>query len=46
MAVVRLSGIRFSYGTTPVLTGVDLEVAAGECVGLAGPNGAGQTTLL
>lgn len=35
------SGVRL-----PVLTGVDLEVARGDCVVLAGPSGAGKSTLL
>ncbi len=30
----------------PVLSGIDLEVHAGECVVLSGPSGAGKTTLL
>ena len=38
-AVLRLSGVTFSYVQHPVLEGIDLEVAAGEFLGLIGPNG-------
>ena len=30
----------------PVLDSLDLEVAAGECVALAGPSGSGKSTLM
>ncbi|MGE5792882.1 MAG: ATP-binding cassette domain-containing protein, partial [Bacteroidota bacterium] len=39
-------GLRKSYGGMEVVSGVDLEVAPGECFGLLGPNGAGKTTTL
>ncbi|MGY2127106.1 ABC transporter ATP-binding protein [Blastococcus sp. SYSU DS0617] len=44
--VVSVRGLRMSYGSHDVLTGVDLEVRSGEVVCLLGPNGAGKTTTI
>jgi sulfonate transport system ATP-binding protein len=43
---LSLSGIRKRYGDTSIISGVDLEVAAGEIVALVGPSGSGKSTLL
>jgi len=43
---VELSGVRFSYGASPVLDGADLSLSTGEFVVLAGHNGSGKSTLL
>ena len=43
---IRFERVRFGYGAGPVLTDADLEIAAGEKVGLIGLSGAGKTTLI
>jgi ABC-2 type transport system ATP-binding protein len=42
---LRLTGLTKSFDK-PVITGLDLEVAAGQLYALLGPNGAGKTTTL
>jgi ABC-2 type transport system ATP-binding protein len=44
--VIRVRGLRMSYGAHAVLAGVDLDVHPGEVVCLLGPNGAGKTTTI
>ncbi len=44
--IVQLRRIGVRFGAVPVLVDVDLSIAPGEIVGVAGPNGSGKTTLL
>src|SRR5260370_27898319 len=44
--VLQLRGISKRYGAVVALQGIDLDVAAGEVVGLVGDNGAGKSTLV
>ena len=43
---LRVRGLSKSFGGVTALTNVDIEVHAGETLGLIGPNGSGKTTLV
>ena len=46
MAEVSVRQLRKSYGDTPVIHGIDVDIADGEFVVLVGPSGCGKSTLL
>jgi iron(III) transport system ATP-binding protein len=43
---LSVAGLSKSFGSTPVLSGLDLEVPAGTLTAVLGPSGCGKTTLL
>src|SRR5262245_40666014 len=45
-ALLEVEGVQASYGTLPVLFGVDLAIEPGEAVTLLGRNGMGKTTTV
>ncbi len=44
--MIRLRGASFGYSDRRVVTGVDLDIRAGETVALLGANGSGKATLV
>ena len=46
MVMIKIEGIKKSFGNLQVLKGIDLQVGKGEVVSIVGSSGAGKTTLL
>src|SRR5262250_1294888 len=44
--MLELRSVNAGYGSFQALFNIDLDVKAGEAVGVIGPNGAGKTTLM
>ena len=44
--MLKVTGLRKSYGGREIVRGIALAVTRGECFALLGPNGAGKTTTL
>jgi ABC-2 type transport system ATP-binding protein len=44
--MIEAVGLRKRFGSTQALDGLDLEVGAGQILGVLGPNGAGKTTAV
>ena len=46
MAILKVTGIKKSFGDNEVLSGIDLNVEKGDVVAMIGPSGGGKTTFL
>lgn len=46
MSIITAKSITKSYGTLPVLRGIELQIEKSEIVSIVGASGAGKTTLL
>jgi polar amino acid transport system ATP-binding protein len=46
MALIAVTDVTKSYGNTPVLRGIDLDIEPGEVVAIIGRSGSGKSTLL
>ncbi len=46
MVTLNINGVECRYGSTKIISDVNLEVKPGDFVGILGPNGSGKTTLL
>ncbi|MGL5358528.1 MAG: ABC transporter ATP-binding protein, partial [Shewanella sp.] len=47
MRLLTLDGVSFNYGSrhAPVLQGIELTIAAGQCHCVSGPTGSGKSSL-
>ncbi len=43
---IAIRALQKTFGVSPALHGVDLDIRSGELIGLLGPSGSGKTTLL
>ncbi len=44
--VIDIRSMNFAYGSTPTLSGINLQIEDGEFLGIVGPNAGGKSTLL